>query len=586
MKLLRRRRLILVCLILVWVVGMTYFLTHLSGKDEDSNQYEDDLSLSLLRKNQDADDIRLKQDTKRSQDQEKDKRSILNKADVVDVEYIYDARKISDLDPVAYMSKNGFKEGEDAYARNAYNLKVSDKVAFDRQVPEVRDPECQKTVWPDDLPTTSVIICFHNEGRSALLRTVVSTINKSPPKLLKEIILVDDFSDDPEDGKELLRLPKVKLIRNQKREGLIRSRVKGADIAKGEVLTFLDSHCECSKNWLEPLLLRIKENPKTVVSPIIDVINMDTFEYLGSSSDLRGGFGWNLNFKWDFLPARIISERQGKPTMPIKTPVIAGGLFSIGKEWFATLGKYDMMMDVWGGENLEISFRTWQCGGTMEIIPCSRVGHVFRNRHPYKFPGGSMNIFQKNTRRAVEVWMDEYKKYYYAAVPYAKNTPYGNIEQRLELRKKLKCKPFKWFVQNVYPELKVPHDDDTKAFGEIKQGSQCIDTLGHLTGQNVGLYECHGGGGNQMWSLTKSSLLKHESACLTASSTNSQEAPLLQECNDNEMLQHWEYEKDINRLRHKKSGLCLDSDKVKENGLILNTCSDNYSQHWAFEVSL
>lgn len=389
-----------------------------------------------------------------------------------------------------------------------------------------------------------------------------------------------------DDGKLLEKLPKVIVIRNEGREGLIRSRVKGADLARGDVLTFLDSHCECNKHWIEPLLLRIKENPKTLVSPIIDVINMDNFQYLASSPDLRGGFSWNMNFKWDYLPQHVLNERVNAPISPIKTPVIAGGLFSISKQWFNEIGKYDMNMDVWGGENLEISFRIWLCGGAMEIMPCSRVGHVFRNRHPYDFPGGSMNVFQKNSRRAAEVWFDNYKKYYYAAVPYAKNVAFGDIRERLNLKMRLQCKPFSWYVHNVYPELKVPKEEDVLAFGEIKQGEDCVDTLGHNTvGGSVGLFRCHDAGGNQYWTYTKNKQLKHDEFCLAVKIGRVNEVVRFQPCLQNHPNQHWILT--MGQLRFKGSNFCLDSRNHAEKGLILAKCvSDTATQTWSFSVTL
>lgn len=480
------------------------------------------------------------------------------------------------FDEAGYVSRGGLRKGEDPYVRNRFNQEASDNLPSNREIPDTRNAMCREKTFQADLPPTSVIITFHNEARSTLLRTVVSVLNRSPEHLIKEIILVDDFSDNPADGEELAKIQKVRVLRNEKREGLMRSRVRGADAAIANVLTFLDSHCECNANWLEPLLERVAEDPHRVVCPVIDVISMDSFQYIGASADLRGGFDWNLVFKWEYLSPMERQSRLKDPTQVIRTPMIAGGLFVIDKDYFEKLGKYDMKMDVWGGENLEISFRVWQCGGTLEIIPCSRVGHVFRKRHPYTFPGGSGNVFARNTRRAAEVWMDDYKNYYYHSVPLARTIPFGDIQDRLDLRERLQCKPFKWYLDNVYPELTIPKPARQHTVNEIRQGSFCIDTLGHLIDGNVGLYQCHHTGGNQDWGLTNNGLIKHHEFCLTMLS----QTVTMKAC-DGSDAQKWSLVEPGGLLRHFVLPLCLDSKYSDVQGLTVQRCNtQSRSQQW------
>ena len=234
-----------------------------------------------------------------------------------------------------------------ANSEYGFNTVASDKASLNRSIPDVRMDECKYWHYPEDLPTASVVIAFHNEGWSPLMRTVHSVLLRSPAHLLKEIILVDDASQKgiPNANKSKITFlflehlkekldeyikqfnGKVRIVRNAEREGLIRTRTIGAKASQGDIVIFLDAHCEVNRNWLPPLLAPIRRNRlfsikliifcvlfrRIMTVPVIDGIDMNTWEYRrvygAADKHFRGIFEWGLLYKETELPEK---ERKGR----------------------------------------------------------------------------------------------------------------------------------------------------------------------------------------------------------------------------------------------------------------------------------
>uniref|UniRef100_A0A3Q0KBU6 Polypeptide N-acetylgalactosaminyltransferase n=1 Tax=Schistosoma mansoni TaxID=6183 RepID=A0A3Q0KBU6_SCHMA len=467
---------------------------------------------------------------------------------------------------------------------NAYNQYASDRISVRRYLPDYREGTCKVNQYGSNLPSASIIICFHNEAWSVLLRSVHSVIDRSPPNLLQEIILVDDFSDRPH-LKEALEeymgmLNIVKIVRTKRREGLIRARMIGAEHSTGKVLVFLDSHIECTTGWLEPLLDRIAYNSSIVVVPVISTINDKTLKmnFLKADNVQVGGFDWSLTFRWHEQTERD-RNRSGAPYSPVRSPTMAGGLFAISREYFSHLGKYDSGMEIWGGENLELSFKVWMCGGILETVVCSLVGHIFRGRSPYKWNVNVKDPLKRNLLRLADVWLDDYKRFYYARIGF-KTIDFGDVSERKALREKLKCRSFDWYLTNIYPELFIP--SKALASGDIESaaGPHCLDSPTPRNGDKkrtvIKIWPCHKQGGNQFWLLSPNNEIRRDEYCFDSGMKNHTIG--LYRCHGAKGNQKFTYGED-DTIRHQ--GKCLEIN-IEKSSVQLTACTGSLKQQWKF----
>ncbi|XP_013140709.1 PREDICTED: N-acetylgalactosaminyltransferase 6-like [Papilio polytes] len=481
---------------------------------------------------------------------------------------------------------------EQLYSVNGFNGALSDKIALNRSLPDIRHPGCKVRKYIESLPTVSVVVPFHNEHWSTLLRTAYSVLIRSPEFLIKEVFLVDDAST-----KDFLKqkledylskhLPKVKVVRLAQRSGLIAARLAGAARASADVLLFLDSHTEATVNWLPPLLEPIALSYRTVVCPYIDVIAYDTFEYRAQDEGARGAFDWELFYKR--LP--VLPRDQDNMPEPFQSPVMAGGLFAMSRKFFWELGGYDPGLDIWGGEQYELSFKIWQCGGRMVDAPCSRVGHIYRKFAPFPNPGHG-DFVGRNYRRVAEVWMDEYAQYLYKRRPHYLHIDTGDISHQKKLREKLQCKSFRWFMTQIAFDLTAkypPVEPEPFAEGRIRAGADgqlCCDLRRGEQGAALALAVCERSAAAEqhfLLSWHKDIRSKDRNMCWDVPDSRPEQPIILYSCHLGGGNQLWRYHPATKQLKHGGNENCLEWE-ASGRKVFINRCSGARAQQWDIDT--
>ncbi|XP_050093526.1 putative polypeptide N-acetylgalactosaminyltransferase 9 [Anopheles aquasalis] len=482
------------------------------------------------------------------------------------------------------------KESVQRYGFNEY---ASSLIPVRRILPDMRANLSCCRPRRETLPQTSIVIVFHNEAWSALLRTVHSVLDHSPAELVDEVVLVDDCSYLPHLKAQLEEyfrpFAKIRIIRASTRLGLINARILGAKNTSAPLLTFLDAHVECTVGWLEPLLEQVARNDTTIAVPLIDRIDdHDLHVIVNVSSHLIGAFEWDLNFGWwyrEMFPRRTATQQL--PSAPFETPAMAGGLFTIDRSFFARLGWYDEQFRVYGMENAELSIKSWMCGGRIVAVPCSHVAHIRKSAHPY-IGQQHQNVTLVNSVRLAEVWMDEYKRIVFDVngIPGYSEQVFGSVSGRQEVRKHAECKSFQYYLQRAYPEMPSPivtgqfrGEVHNAALGngtcltvsrgarsptmepclaknspsqfwthnfyqELNSYKRCIDATSSPTGPLL-IALCHRMRRNQAWSYSVSSLqlrsVAHQT-CLsigTDTVSNITRTVTLEPCQEHKLAQQW-----------------------------------------------
>jgi len=372
--------------------------------------------------------------------------------------------------------------------------------------PFVMDAPLPTLAWS---PKTISVVLPCAEEREYALKTVKSVFGATPPDVLQEIIVVDDGSNPPlaqtHFPKEVQNQYKVRMLRHEQTDGLIGAKKTGGDAAVGDIVVFFDCHVAPQMDWHKSFLRLIGENWRRLVVPQITSLDIDTWTQKGDGGGMAKCYlTWDADFKWYDSNDPYIA-------------VISGGLLGMSRRWWRETGGYDSKMKGWGGENLDQSLRVWLCGGEIvnaadtQVAHMWRVGNDARTGSRYKRVGDT----GANRARAVYAWYGEFDKKldHYSSFAsrkqgiFGSENWYGNLDNMFQVRDRLKCRPFSWFLRrfaDIYEDAGlIPVDIfmlQEKTTGKCLRYSGASGTSGSGSG-SAALADCREDDDRVFWHL-------------------------------------------------------------------------------------